>query len=538
MNLIAAQCEVLEWGYTSGKIYADPFNSINLDVVLEHESGISWRVPAFWVGEQEWRVRFAPPIPGNYQVTTICSDIENVSLHGQGAALQASLYEGQHPLKYHGSLRVAASRRTLEFSDGTPFFWLGDTWWMGFCNRLQWPEDFQKLVADRQTKGFTVIQIVAGLYPDMPAFDPRGVNEGGFPWYSKFSSINPAYFDMADLRIQWLVHSGLVPCIVGCWGYYLPLLGLEKMKKHWRYLVARWGAYPVIWCLAGEALMPFYLSKDKSADELTQKIGWTELACYLREIDPFHRLITIHPTSVGRNQLQDESLLDINMLQTGHDGYRSVPNTINLVCREYQQSPAMPVLVGEANYEGILQNNDAAVQRLTFWSAILSGACGHTYGANGLWQLNTHNKPYGASPWGGTWGGPAWEGASRLPGSDQLGMAKRLLMRYRWWCFEPHPEWVEPSGSADNVDFPFAAGIPGEVRVIYFYWPTFQAPNRQYKIRHLEPVLHYKAYFWNPQNGQEFSLGEVKLGDDNTWIIPIQPELKDWVIVLERLEAR
>ena len=75
------------------------------------------------------------------------------------------------------------------------------------------------------------------------------------------TSINPIYFDMADLRIQWLVHSGLVPCIVGCWGYYLPLLGIEKMKKHWRYLVARWGAYPVIWCLAGEALMPFYLAK-------------------------------------------------------------------------------------------------------------------------------------------------------------------------------------------------------------------------------------------------------------------------------------
>jgi hypothetical protein len=538
MNLIATQSEVLEWGYTSGKIYSDPFNSIDLDVVLEHESGKSWRVPAFWAVGQDWRVRFAPPVPGNYQVTTICSDVENVSLNGREAALHASPYEGQHPLKCHGSLCVAASRRTLQFSDGTPFFWLGDTWWMGLCNRLLWPEDFQKLVADRQTKGFTVIQIVAGLYPDMPEFDPRGVNEGGYPWHAEFSSINPIYFDMADLRIQWLVHSGLVPCIVGSWGYYLPILGIDKMKKHWRYLVARWGAYPVIWCLAGEALMPFYLAKDKSRDELTQKIGWTELAGYVREIDPFQRLITIHPTSVGRNQLLDDSPLNINMLQTGHDGYRSVPNTINLVRTEYQRSPAMPVLVGEANYEGILQNNEAAVQRLTFWSAILSGACGHTYGANGLWQLNTHNKPYGASPGGGTWGGPTWEDASKLPGSGQLGMAKRLLMRYKWWCFEPHPEWVEPSGSADNVDYPFAAGIPGEVRLIYFYWPTFHAPNRQYKLCQLESGLHYKAYFWNPRNGQEFNIGEVIQGDDNTWIIPIQPELKDWVIVLERLEAR
>jgi hypothetical protein len=537
MNLIATQCEVLEWGYTSGKIYSDPFNSINLDVVIEHETGKSWRVPAFWAGGQEWRVRFTPPLPGNYQVSTICSEVENVSLQGRKATLQASPYEGQHPLKCHGSLRVATSRRSLEFSDGTPFFWLGDTWWMGLCNRLKWPDDFQKLVADRQSKGFTVIQIVAGLYPDMPAFDLRGVNEGGFPWQPEFSCINPIYFDMADLRIQWLVHSGLVPCIVGGWGYYLPLLGTEKMIKHWRYMVARWGAYPVIWCLAGEALMPFYLAKDKSADELAQKIGWTELARFVRELDPFHHLITIHPTSVGRNQLLDDSFLDINMLQTGHDGYRCVPNAISHICREYLRSPAMPVLVGEANYEGILHGNEAAVQRLTFWSAILSGACGHTYGANGLWQFNTRTKPYGASPWGGTWGGPAWEDASQLPGSDQLGMAKRLLQRYKWWCFEPHPEWVEPAGNSDNVDFPFSAGIPGEVRVVYFYWPTFQAPNRQYLVRYLESGIHYRAFFWDPRNGQEFSLGEVIQGDDNTWYIPIQPELKDWVVVLERLDT-
>jgi hypothetical protein len=29
-------------------------------------------------------------------------------------------------------------------------------------------------------------------------------------------------------------------------------MGMEKVKKHWRYLIARWSAYPVVWCLAGE----------------------------------------------------------------------------------------------------------------------------------------------------------------------------------------------------------------------------------------------------------------------------------------------
>ena len=534
MTIFATQYEAQEWGYISGKAYADPFNALELDVALTHESGQSWRVPAFWAGGQDWRVRFAPPLPGSYQVLTVCSDVDNPDLHGRRAELQAGIYDGLHPLLCHGPLQVAGNHRTLEFSDGTPFFWLGDTWWMGLCKRLAWPDEFHQLAADRLSKGFTAIQIVAGLYPDMPGFDPRGANEAGFPWEAEYTRINPGYFDMADLRIRWLVRLGLVPCIVGGWGYYLPLLGIEKMKQHWRNLVARWGAYPVVWCLAGEAAMPYYLSEQKEKDEKTQVAGWTEIAGYMREIDPYHRLVTIHPTSVGRDQLLDDSLLDINMLQTGHDGYSSVPNTVAKVRQERRRTPAMPVLIGEANYEGIIHSSEAEVQRLTFWSAMLSGTCGHTYGANGLWQLNRRKQPYGASPWGGTWGGPPWDEACRLPGSTQLSLAKRLLERYAWWRFEPHTEWVEPAGSPENVNLPFAAGIPGEVRVIYFYSPTFQLPNPQHQVCGLEAGLQYWAFFWDPRTGQEHDLGEVTSDGDARWTIPIQPELKDWILVLER----
>lgn len=534
MNLFATQYVAQEWGYVSGKTYADPFNEVELDVLFTHVLGQTWRVPAYWAGGQEWRVRFAPPMPGSYQFNTICSDSSNPDLHGLTGSLQASAYQDKQPLFAHGQVKVAANRRTLEYSDGKPFFWMGDTWWMGLCARLPWPDGFQRLAVDRVAKGFSVIQIVAGLYPDMPGFDPRGANEAGFPWEADYARINPAYFDQADLRIRWLVSAGLLPCVVGSWGYYLPLMGVKKIKQHWRNLVARWGAYPLCWCLAGEAAMPYYLSETKEADEKAQIAGWTDLARYVREIDPFHHLVTIHPTQVGRDQLLDDSLLDLNMLQTGHDGYRSVPNTVAKVRQEYRRTPTMPVLVGEANYEGIIHFNEAEIERLTFWSALLSGACGHTYGANGLWQLNNPGRPYGASPWGGAWGGPNWEDASRLPGSAQLGLAKKLLERYPWWRFEPHPDWVEPAGSPANVDLPFAAGIPGEVRVIYFYWPTFQVPTPQHTVRGIESGMRYRAFFWDPRSGQEYDLGGITPDSQGAWSIQIQPELKDWVVVLER----
>jgi hypothetical protein len=529
----AVQRWVAEWRYTSGKAYDDPFNQLELDVILRHADGDTWRVPAYWAGEHEWRVRFAPPKPGQYEVETICTDAANPDLHGQRATLIASPYTGDNPLLKHGPLRVAVSKRTFEHADGTPFFWLADTWWMGLCKRLSWPDDFQLLTADRVAKGFNVIQIVTGLYPDMPAFDPRGANEAGFPWEAGFAHINPAYFDMADLRIAWLVRSGLVPCILACWGYYLPLLGLEKMKQHWRYLIARWAAYPVVWCLAGETAMPYYLSEDKEGDKRRQIAGWTEIGRYVRVTDPYGHLITAHPTQTGRDQVNDDSVLDFDMLQTGHGGYSSVPNTISTVVAERKRKPHMPLLVGEANYEGIIHSTQDEVQRLTFWASILSGAAGHTYGANGIWQVNTKEQPYGPSPHGGTWGNTPWEEAYRLPGSTQLGLAKRLLERYLWSQFEPHPEWVKPSGDAQNVGAPFAAGIPGQVRVIYFYDPIFPWAGKRVQVTRLEKHLKHTAFFWDPRTGDEHLIGHVQPDAKCNWEIPMPPAFQDWVVVVE-----
>ena len=206
-----------EWSLTSANAYGDPFNKVTVDVIVTDPDGEEHRVPTFWAGEQTWSVRYASPKIGAHRWRSICSDSSNPDLHGREGVLEVKPYEGNNPLLHHGPLQMAESCRYLEHLDGTPFFWLGDTWWMGLCKRLSWPGDFQTLTADRVQKGFSVIQIVAGPYPDMDSFDERGKNEAGFPWEMDYTRINPAYYDMADLRIHHLVKNGLVPCILGCW---------------------------------------------------------------------------------------------------------------------------------------------------------------------------------------------------------------------------------------------------------------------------------------------------------------------------------
>lgn len=531
----------VEMRFISTKPCVDPFNVLQLAAMVTEPDGDPLRVPGFWAGGNEWRIRYVSAKVGRHIYRIEGSDTDHGGLGGVTGHIDVAPYKGSNPLYVHGPLRVAQDRRHFEHADGTPFFWMGDTWWMGLCRRLQWPDEFKALTADRSAKGFTVIQIVAGLYPDMPPFDERGANEAGFPWEPEYRRLQPEYFDAADHRLEYLVESGLTPCIVGAWGYFLPWMGVEKAKQHWRYLVARYGALPVVWCIAGEANLPYYLTQGFPFDDREQVKGWTEVTRYVRQIDPFHRLLSIHPTGLGRLSARgatgDVSLLDFDMLQTGHGGRDVLPPTITTLRWSCAEHPTMPVLNSEVSYEALLNRIPADIQRLMFWTCMLSGAAGHTYGANGIWQVNRQGQPHGASPHGGNYGLIPWDEAMHLPGSTQVSLGKRLLEQYPWHRFEPHPEWASwadeqrPRPTDDSAEFevPYAAGLPGLVRILYI-------PCREpIVVQELEPQTSYTATCFDPVNGERTHLGVVRAEASGAWRCP-PPVVKeaDWVLILER----
>lgn len=440
----------VEITFTAQHSPADPFNQVTLDVTFTPPSGPGCQVPAFWAGANRWKVRYASPLTGTHRWRSECSDAQDAGLQNLAGVVEVTPYTGDNPLFKHGPVRVAEDRRHFEHEDGTPFFWLGDTWWMGLCHRLHWPEEFQQLTGDRKAKGFNVVQIVAGLYPDMPPFDPRGANEAGYPWETAYARIRPEYFDAADARLRYLVDQGITPCLVGAWGYFLPWMGEAKMKVHWRHLIARYGAWPVVWCAAGEANLPWYRAENFPSDDRAQVHGWTEVLRFIRATDPFRRPLTIHPTAINRytarHATDDPALLDFDMLQTPHGQREAVPVTLGAVRESYAAAPVMPVINGEASYEMLGDSLPTEWTRQMFWLCLMNGAAGHTYGANGIWQLNRRGQPHGPSPTAGSpptgYGIIPWDEAMRLPGSRQVGFGARLFQQYPWFRFEPHPEWV------------------------------------------------------------------------------------------------
>jgi len=506
---------LLEIGFTSPRSYARPFVDVRFDGVFTR-NGRDWVVPAFWSGGPRWKVRFTPPEPGTYALRIRCSDPTNPINKAPERSLEALPYTGKNALLQHGPVSVADDKRHFVHADGTPFFWLADTWWKCLAGRLPWTA-FKTLAADRRKKGFTAVQIVCGPYPDEAMMEPRWGNEGGLP-YPKidFSEVNPRYFEYADRRIAHLVEQGLVPVIVGGWGRpqaggksTLQQVGLAGFQRHWRHLIARYSAYPVVWIVGGEA-------RDDYGP-------WSELARFVKQTDPIGHPLCYHAPGDPREAIRDNAPFDFDMVALGHEGLNTAAATLATLraCRD--RTPKRPALCGEACYENHMQTNFADIQRHVFWTLMLGGAAGHTYGAAGIWQASVPGNP-GIDP---VYDWTTWDEGMELPGSTQLGVGKKLLEEFHWHRFEPHPEWVDPGHHA--------AGIPGQVRFVYIPKRGIYDWNGA-SVHGLEPGEAYTATYVDPATGRRFPAGETP-GSGGTFRAPNLPSPQDWLLVLDKPKA-
>lgn len=540
----ATQERMVEWTFESRKIYPDPFNDVDVDVIFTRGEK-TWRVPAFWRGGQRWTVRFAPPAPGDYAYRLQSTDAGNPDLNGHQGQTKVMGYSGSSEPLRHGMLRASPTRRYFEYADGTPFYWLGDTWWTGLSDRLSW-EGFQKLTADRRSKGFTLVQTFVGLVPieELAPSDPGFCNEGGCVWEKDFARINPKYFDYADRRIEHLLEAGIVPALFGAWTTALEQMGVDRMKKHWRYVIARYGAYPVFWVAGGEVVdpPPGAIGKVESTRLSKTPGGWTEVVRYIRATDPYHHPLSVHEDYWPKNAypVQDETLTDFDCLQPSHFGWASIATAVAQLNMHYARtSIRKPVVQCEIGYEGLGNYHLQDFQRAAFWLTMLNGAAGHTYGAIGTWESYSADKPFQRMKWSLT----TSEEGMVLPGSYEVGIGAKLLKRYPWWQFEPHPEWAAPrgitmlepraeiSGFGADLDYrklsdvkgkwatdtgtifaPYAAGIPGQVRFVYNPSFGFAPVNDRplATILGLEVGVRYAAWFWDPTHGTKIELGTVE----------------------------
>lgn len=289
------QWEVYTVSFQSAKVYSNPYNDIpaisggdHLQAIFDgtegEASGKKITLTGFWNSGKDWSVNFAPPFTGKWKYTSISGDR---SLNGKKGILEVVGWSDEEKMANptrRGLIRVKISGENaghyFEYSDGQPVLWVADTWWNWTNNRIHL-ETFRKMVDDRATKSFNIGQL----------FVP------GNGWGRESSLLDETYttLDIEHVKkveemIRYANSKGITVWIHGWWSRpNLDLkIGAEKMQRWWRYLVHRFGAYNVIWVLAGEYNMH---------NNGGFSIGfWKDLGKLVEQEDPYERIISLHNT--------------------------------------------------------------------------------------------------------------------------------------------------------------------------------------------------------------------------------------------------
>jgi hypothetical protein len=421
----------------------------------------------------------------------------------------------------HGTLKVSDNKRFLVHSDGTPFFYLGDTAWELF-HRLN-RQEVKYYLEDRRKKGFTVIQAVVlaeldGLdtpnaYGDKPLID----NDPLKP--------NPEYFKHVDYIVEQAerrgIYIGMLPTwgdkVTKAWGKGPVVFNAQNAAAFGMFLGRRYTNKPnIIWILGGDRIADNHLDI------------WREMAIGLTRGDQGRHLMTYHPQG-GHSSSQwfhNDVWLDFNMLQSGHSSF-NLPNYDN-VFADYRLEPVKPCLDGESRYEDHPVNwkptngwfDDFDVRQAAYW-AVFAGAFGHTYGCHDIWQMYAPSRMPISSARNN------WYDVLNLPGAWDM-MHLRNLMLSRPFLDRVPDQSLIVEGQAEGM---------GHVQAtrgndyIFVYIPT----GNPVKIR-LGTISgrQVKSWWFNPRTGSVTAFDTFP--NTSAWrFTPPQSPARgnDWVLVLD-----
>lgn len=422
-------------------------------------SGKTYQIPGFWDGDAKWTIRFSPPFAGEWHYVTKSADRW---LNNKTGRLTVSAWTEKEKIENptrRGVIQVAKTGdrpgRYFTYNDGTPFLWVGDTWWNWTKDDIHF-ESFKKLADTRSDQHFTLGQLFFA----------------GNGWGPSSSLLDNAMYKIPDLEqihkveemIRYANQKGITVWIHAWWSREKinESIGAENMKRWWRYVVHRLQAYNVIWVLAGEYNMYQYGGLGLNF--------WNELGTLIKSEDPFDRITSAHPTPPGwdggadapqwstAEVIHNQEWLDYNQSQPGHGKWRNelIPE---IVTYAYQQEPPKPVVITEPWYEFIEGNPTSMDIRFGAWSAFLSGAAGHSYGGGHIWRTHLPESPAGVGAW--PMDTSFTVNTMLYKGAVSISFFSEFLNGMKWWELEPHPEFVLENPSH------FCSANPGKQYLIY-----------------------------------------------------------------------
>lgn len=393
--------------------YQNPYTEVDVWVQLEGP-GFSKRCYGFWDGNRTWRIRVMATRPGTWSWTS-GSNQDDDGLNGRKGAFQAQDWTEEekvdNPLR-RGMIQATSNGHAFQYADGTPLFWLADTWWSCMTKRYYWYEDdlvrtvgkedagFKDYVRFRKDQGYNGCMVIAAF----PNWTMEDSDWGGGDWEDEegnraffgegespdLNRLNPAYFRNMDKKVDYLNKNGFIPFIEttrrDIAEYWKDNFGWpDSYARYIRYICFRYQGNTVInspihldaMALTGEEW-------NEAANIIVDQYEWAPFGHQASANPPGHSTLqTFGHTEKAR-------WLTFHSVGNGRD-HRLFPNLTSMF---YHDQP-VPCLHNEPYYDGLKWGNTADLgsdlaayySRVALYGSVFSGAlAGHVYGADHIWD--------------------------------------------------------------------------------------------------------------------------------------------------------
>lgn len=318
----------VEFAVDAGGSWVNPFDpdDVRLDAEVTTPGGAVVRVPGFYfvgyerrrgaggeeivtrTGERGWRVRFTPREEGRHRVVMVLDD-GSVPLESEVVEIEAVGSAGAGFVR-----RAKVGHRYLEHDDGSLFFPLGlNHGWPGVEGTYAYDRTIERTAAGR---GNTVRVWLAPTFHHLSLETSERIEDhglmGGLGWMNQDAAwrfdhvvgraeaagvkVLPVAFSFSGWRSangpsNWKespYNAALGGPMDRASEVFTDPVARTLAKRRLRYMVARWGHSTAVmaWELWNEVTGVDDYDDEKSA------LWHTEMAAYLKELDPYERLVT------------------------------------------------------------------------------------------------------------------------------------------------------------------------------------------------------------------------------------------------------
>lgn len=521
-----------------------------LDVTFKNRStGTTIKMPGFWDGGRDWKVRFAPTECGvwDYETTTIGEDI---GISGLDGTVASNAYKGDLAIYKHGFVQTKKNTKYFVYADGTPFFYLGDTHWSMASEEFS-DNHFKYIVDRRVAQGFTVYQ----SEPIGAKFD---VTDG------RIMANDVKGFQDYDKYFQYIAQAGLVHANAQLlFPSAVTELFKENIRSLTRYWVARYAAYPVMWTL-GQEVDDASNYGVEGASEV-----FVEMCNYINEFDPYnsptsaHQLNSVKIGCLGNVKVAgiDGGYAEFDTKETERTGlskksifyeveghtwwaaqWRPVVHTqynFDIPKDYWENGQGKPIVDYESRYHKLSAGDYGA--RVQAWIAYLSGMWGYGYGALDMWYYNYEGDYIsGYDSYDGITkttksekANTTWQDMIDAPISNEMTYLRGFFENIGWWNLTPDFDNGNAFKKVDSKKGYYAVAYSGnEIYVVYLYNMNSHSAG---KLVNMDKNATYIAQWFDTTTGKYTLIdANLKADENGEYDIPKKPTSSDMILLVTK----